>query len=36
VVRGDTIVAVGSQPSDTGDTTDGRIIVGRSPLANPS
>jgi hypothetical protein len=36
VVRGDTIVAVGSQPSDAGDTSDGRIIVGRSPLANPS
>ena len=36
VVRGDTIVAVGTQPSDAGDTSDGRIIVGRSPLANPS
>jgi hypothetical protein len=36
VVRNDTIVAVGTQPSDVDDTSDGRIVVGRSPLADPS
>jgi hypothetical protein len=31
VVRDDTIVAVGTQPSDVDDTSVGRIVVGRSP-----
>jgi len=36
VVRDDTIVAVGTQPSDVDDTSVGRIVVGRSPLENES
>jgi hypothetical protein len=36
VVRGDVIVAVGTQPSDVDDTSNGRIVVGRSPLEAPT